>query len=51
VLRKETAMYRFVLRRIEGQDPIRYRGPEQRPNAVELERYARLRELLGMVVV
>lgn len=42
-----TAMHRFNLSRVEGQDPIRYEGVEKRPSEEELGAYAKIRELLG----
>jgi hypothetical protein len=36
ILDPKTAMFRFSLRRIKGQDPIRYRGAEIRPTDQEL---------------
>lgn len=57
ILNKETAMYRFTLRRCKGQDPIRFHdpdcdsSPEARPTDEELRNYATIREYLGMVAV
>ncbi|KFY17460.1 hypothetical protein V492_00654 [Pseudogymnoascus sp. VKM F-4246] len=51
ILDAATAMYRFSLRRCKDQDPIRYRGPEARPTAQELQQYALIRESLGMTAV
>ncbi|EEP81762.1 predicted protein [Uncinocarpus reesii 1704] len=43
---EEKQLYRFKLERIEGQTPIRYQGPEKRPNPKELEEYDRLRKFM-----
>ena len=32
----ETSMWRFTMRRLPGQDPIRYTGPEKRPSPYEV---------------
>ncbi|EFE41440.1 hypothetical protein TRV_03799 [Trichophyton verrucosum HKI 0517] len=37
ILDQETALHRFKLERVEGQTPIRYKGPEVRPTAREVE--------------
>lgn len=39
-LHVDTAMYRFTLVRCPGQDPIRYKGPEERPTQYEKREYA-----------
>jgi hypothetical protein len=46
LLDEEKAMWRFELRRIKGQDPIRYQGPEARPTLQELEQLKGLKALL-----
>lgn len=46
LLKQETAMYRFTLVREEGQDPIRFKGPEARPSPIELAERAKLRNVL-----
>lgn len=51
ILREETAMYRFSLRRCKGQDPLRCSGAEVRPTHQELQQYAIIRERLGMTAV
>jgi hypothetical protein len=45
-LDSNTAMMRFELRRIKGQDPIRYAGDEVRPTNQELAERMKIRELL-----
>lgn len=47
VLEAKTAMYRFTLTRVEGQDPIRCQGVETRPTPRELAERAKLRDILG----
>lgn len=39
-LHVDTSMYRFTLVRCPGQDPIRYKGPEERPSQYEKREYA-----------
>jgi hypothetical protein len=46
LLDKERAMWRFKLKRIEGQDPIRYQGPEAGPTFQELDQPKNLKALL-----
>jgi SAD/SRA domain len=46
LLEKDTTMYRFEMKRIEGQDPIRYKGKEARPTPQELEQYKNIKKLL-----
>jgi SAD/SRA domain-containing protein len=46
LLDEEKAMWRFELRRMKGQDPIRYQGPEARPTLQELEQLKNLKALL-----
>ncbi|KAL8848967.1 MAG: hypothetical protein Q9221_006062 [Calogaya cf. arnoldii] len=41
-LHVDTSMYRFNLVRCPGQDPIRHKGPEERPTHQEKARYAQL---------
>ena len=48
LLDSETVMYRFVLKRYEGQDPIRCTGVEARPTGEELAAWAKIRGLLGL---
>ena len=33
---EETSMWRFIMTRVPGQDPIRFSGPEQRPSQYEI---------------
>jgi len=47
VLDAKTAMFRFTLKRLDGQDPIRYTGLEIRPTAQELREYKDIRHLTG----
>lgn len=42
VLDADTAMYRYTLRRVQGQDPIRYQGVEKRPNPFEIAERKRI---------
>jgi hypothetical protein len=46
ILDPKTAMFRFSLKRIKGQDPIRYKGAEIRPTDQELRERMRIRKLL-----
>ncbi|KAL8785012.1 MAG: hypothetical protein Q9213_003605 [Squamulea squamosa] len=39
LLHAETSMYRFKLKRMARQDPIRFKGPEQRPTYYEKRKY------------
>ncbi|KAL8915748.1 MAG: hypothetical protein Q9172_006696 [Xanthocarpia lactea] len=39
LLHGDTSMYRFTLVREPGQDPIRFKGPEQRPTCYEKRSY------------
>ncbi|KAL8758668.1 MAG: hypothetical protein Q9199_001301 [Rusavskia elegans] len=39
-LHVDTSIYRFTLVRCPGQDPIRYKGPEERPSQYEKREYA-----------
>ena len=39
LLHGDTSMYRFTLVRESGQDPIRFKGPEQRPTCYEKRSY------------
>jgi len=43
----KTAMYRFLLERQPGQDPIRYKGVETRPTERELQEFNRIQQLLA----
>lgn len=43
----EKHMARFTLKRVEGQDPIRFRGPESRPTKYEMKEYTKIKELLN----
>lgn len=36
LLKPETALYRFKLVRVPGQEPIRYKGPEKRPTQQQI---------------
>ena len=47
ILDPKAAMFRFSLRRIEGQDPIRYKGVEVRPTDQELKEIMKIREYLS----
>ncbi|CAG8948892.1 hypothetical protein HYFRA_00002016 [Hymenoscyphus fraxineus] len=47
VLDQKTAMKRFTLKRIAGQDPIRYQGEEARPTAKEIMELQRIRKFLA----
>lgn len=44
ILDPKTAMIRFSLRRVPGQDPIRYQGVEARPTALELTERMNIRK-------
>jgi hypothetical protein len=46
ILDMKTAMYRFSLERITGQDPIRYKGVERRPTDQELQELEELGKIL-----
>jgi hypothetical protein len=46
LLEKDTAMWRFELHRIQGQDPIRWQGVEARPTPQELEQFQNIKKLL-----
>lgn len=41
-LHVDTSMYRFTLVRCLGQDPIRHKGPEERPTRNEKQEYAKM---------
>lgn len=41
-LHVDTSMYRFTLVRCPGQDPIRHKGPEERPTRNEKQEYAKM---------
>jgi hypothetical protein len=47
ILDPKTAMFRFSLKRIKGQDPMRYKGVEIRPSDQELKERMKIRELLA----
>lgn len=47
VLNEATGMYRFRLERCPGQDPLRYKGVEARPNGYDLAEAASIKELLA----
>lgn len=47
VLDVNTATYRFSLKRVEGQDPIRYKGVEVRPNDQELKEEMKIKAQLA----
>jgi hypothetical protein len=44
ILDPKVAMIRFSLKRIKGQDPIRYKGVEARPTAQELKQRMNIRK-------
>lgn len=46
ILDPKTAMFRFSLKRVKGQDPIRYKGVEIRPTDQELKERMTIRKLL-----
>jgi len=46
ILDPKTAMFRFSLKRIKDQDPIRYDGVEIRPTNRELTERIKIRKLL-----
>ena len=48
ILDVATAMHRFSLRRIPGQDPIRCDGVEARPTSEEIAEYVKIRKLIGL---
>ena len=48
ILDPGTAMHRFSLRRVEGQDPIRSAGDEARPTEEETAEFVKIRQLIGM---
>ncbi len=45
VLNPSTAMFRFTLQRLEGQDPIRYQNEEARPTEQELNELKKIKSL------
>ena len=51
IIHPETAMHRFMLKRIPGQDPIRYAGPqnniEARPTGAEVAAWDKIKQLYG----
>jgi hypothetical protein len=47
VLDSATAMFRFTLQRLAGQDPIRYEGEEARPTTEELTQWSKIKSLLS----
>ncbi|KAM5456837.1 hypothetical protein MaudCBS49596_001078 [Microsporum audouinii] len=44
ILDPKTALHRFKLKRVQGQTPIRYKGPEARPTAREVEELRKANE-------
>jgi hypothetical protein len=42
-------MYRFTLKRVANQHPIRYQAEEKRPTEQELVEYRKIRDLLGLL--
>lgn len=46
ILDPKTAMFRFTMERISGQDPIRYKGVEIRPTHEELKELMTIRKLI-----
>ena len=49
VLSTDKAMYRFKLERLQGQDPIRYKGFEAIPTRQQLEERARIWKALSKI--
>jgi hypothetical protein len=47
LLVEETAMFRFSLHRLKGQDPIRYQGVEVKPTDQELVERMKIRDILA----
>lgn len=47
ILNEEKFMARFTLQRVEGQDPIRYKGDEARPNKYELLKLAEYETMIA----
>ena len=47
ILDEDTAMHRFKMTRIRGQNPIRCQGIGARPNEEELSQFAKIKELFG----
>ena len=47
VLNEATGMYMFRLERCPGQDPIRYKGVEARPNGYDLAKAVSIKELVA----
>lgn len=47
VLDQKTAMYRFSLLRLEGQDPIRYSGEGMIPSNAQILELNKIREQIG----
>jgi hypothetical protein len=45
VLNPSTAMFRFTLKRLDGQDAIRYQGEEARPTEQELNELKKIKSL------
>lgn len=45
LLEEDTALHRFTLIREEGQDPIRFKGPEKLPTAEEIQQLEKIWEL------
>ena len=49
-LDRQTAMFRFTLRRVRGQEPIRYKGVERRPTEAQLKYHREIRRNEGLPV-
>lgn len=47
ILDQDTAMYRFTLSRLGGQDPIRYQGAAMIPSTSQILELSRIREQIG----
>ena len=47
LLHEDTAMYQFTLKRLPGQDPIRFKGVEMRPTPEKGHAHNSIREALG----
>jgi len=47
ILDSVKAMSRFSMKRVKGQDPIRFQGPEMRPTGIELTESKKIEKLLA----
>ena len=47
ILDQETAMYRFTLSRLRGQDPIRYQSEGRIPSNPQILELKKIREQIG----